>query len=431
MNKPALSKTELTELLDALSQRLRRRRTVAKIYVIGGACMALAYGRGRSTEDVDARIDSGHGALTEAAREIARERGLAESWLNEQATSAIPRTPDRRAQTLYESPNLVVTGASAEYLLAMKLEAARDKDVEDIAYLLERLHIGDSDKALAIHEAVLPESQRRGQARALLGALAAQTPGLTAPTRSTETEQKWLAVLAGEGSPHYEYEETAKGLRLTVQTTQDGPRQVLGEGLRAQGAALIECGHRGWPKEAVDTIIGFRAAELARTRALNSTGATAQTATTRTTDVDNTGGNDATDGRSDDETGPVGRARRVHKVRTGHPNPEVRAKAHVALAALAPSPDAAARLAEVLKADAKIANTPAAALALRAGIAALTVPKGWGKLREGAIAEAGTDAVRREVRQAIGMENNKTQGHGESQEEDRSDNTEPGRSRLD
>ena len=281
MNKPALSKTELTELLDALSERLRRRRTVAKIYVIGGACMALAYGRGRSTEDVDARIDTGHGALTEAAREIARERGLAESWLNEQATSAIPRTPDRRAQTLYESANLVVTGASAEYLLAMKLEAARDKDVEDIACLLERLHIGDSDKALTIHEAVLPGSKRRGQARALLGALAAHTPGLAAPTGNTETEQAWLAALGGGGLPRYRCEETPKGLTLTVQTTEDGPRHVLGEGLRPQGAALMECGHRGWPNEAVDTIKGFRAEELARTRGRGGTGATAQLASAR------------------------------------------------------------------------------------------------------------------------------------------------------
>ena len=160
MNKPALSKTELTELLDALSERLRRRRAVAKIHVIGGACMALAYGRGRATEDVDARIDTGHGALTEAAREIARERGLAESWLNEQATTAIPRSPDRRARTLYESENLIVTGASAEYLLAMKLEAGRDKDVADIAYLLERLHISESDKALAIEATSEDETSR-------------------------------------------------------------------------------------------------------------------------------------------------------------------------------------------------------------------------------------------------------------------------------
>ena len=43
---PNFSKVELTELLDTLSERLRRKRAVARLYVIGGACMALAYGRG-------------------------------------------------------------------------------------------------------------------------------------------------------------------------------------------------------------------------------------------------------------------------------------------------------------------------------------------------------------------------------------------------
>ena len=261
---PNFSKVELTELLDTLSERLRRKRAVARLYVIGGACMALAYGRGRSTRDIDARIDAGHGALIEAAHDIARERGLPKSWLNDQATSAIPRGPDRRAQTLYESSHLVVTGASPEYLLAMKLEAGRDKDYDDIAYLLERLGIEASDEALAIHETVLPNSDRRGQAHALLSVLASQTPELTPPSSSTLREQAWLAALAEDEFPRYEYEETPKGLTLTVQTAQEEPRQVLGKGLTLQGLALMECGHRGWPEEAVGIIKGFTAAELAR-----------------------------------------------------------------------------------------------------------------------------------------------------------------------
>ena len=265
---PTLSKAELIELLDTLSQRLRRKRAVARLYVIGGACMALAYGRGRSTRDIDARIDTGHGALIEAAHDIARECGLSQSWLNDQATSAIPRGPDRRAQTLYESPHLVVTGASAQFLLAMKLEAGRDKDYDDIAYLLEHLSIEESDQALAIHEKVLPDSDRRAQARALLSVLASETPALAPPSSSTQREQAWLAALAGDEFPRYEYEQTPKGLTLAVQTTQDEPRQVLGKGLTLQGLALMECGHRGWPEEAVDIIKGFTAAELARDRAI-------------------------------------------------------------------------------------------------------------------------------------------------------------------
>ena len=225
---PPLSKGELLELLDALAERLRRRRTVARLYVIGDACMALAYGRNRSTTDVDARVETGHSALLEACHEIAHERGLPQNWLNEQATSAIPRKPDRRAQTLYDSPHLRVTGASAEYLLAMKLEAGRGKDIEDISYLLERLTIKTSDEALAIHETLLPDSERRAQARALLSALARHTPELTPPSSTTQSEQTWLAALAKENFPRYECDETGKGLTLTIQSCKDAPPKVLG-----------------------------------------------------------------------------------------------------------------------------------------------------------------------------------------------------------
>ena len=93
----SLDRETLIELLDELSGRLERRRVRAQVYVIGGAAMSLAFDRARTTHDVDARIDSGHGALTEAVREIAHERGLTATWLNEQATANIPRAPDTRA----------------------------------------------------------------------------------------------------------------------------------------------------------------------------------------------------------------------------------------------------------------------------------------------------------------------------------------------
>lgn len=66
VSKALLPKTELLDLLDALSQRLCRRRTVARLYVIGGVCMALAHDRDQFTEDVGVRIDAGHEALVKA-----------------------------------------------------------------------------------------------------------------------------------------------------------------------------------------------------------------------------------------------------------------------------------------------------------------------------------------------------------------------------
>ena len=132
-SKP-LSKDDMYALFETLSERLRRKGARANIYLVGGAVMALAFDRERITGDIDARIDTGHGALVEAVHEIAAERGLATNWLNEQAASAIPKTPDARAPTLYATQYLVVTGASAEHMLAMKLEAGRGRDVSGHRY---------------------------------------------------------------------------------------------------------------------------------------------------------------------------------------------------------------------------------------------------------------------------------------------------------
>ena len=164
----SLDRETLIELLDELSKRLERRRVRAQVYVIGGAAMSLAFDRARTTHDIDARIDSGHGALTEAVREIARERGLTGAWLNEQATANIPRAPDTRAQTVYESAYLTITGASAEHILAMKLEAGRRTDIGDVAILIGHLGITTAEEALAIHGRLFPESTRGSQAREIV-----------------------------------------------------------------------------------------------------------------------------------------------------------------------------------------------------------------------------------------------------------------------
>ena len=164
----SLDRDALIELLDDLAGRLERRKVRAQIYIIGGAAMSLAFDRRRTTHDIDARIDAGHGALTEAVLEMARERGLPGTWLNEQATVNIPRAPDLRARTLYDTPFLTITGASAEHILAMKLEAARATDEDDIRALIGRLEIRSAEEALKVHARLFPESIRRSRADRLL-----------------------------------------------------------------------------------------------------------------------------------------------------------------------------------------------------------------------------------------------------------------------
>ena len=120
MKDRTLSRTDIRMLLDALAERLHEKRAFAKLHIVGGACLALAYERERTTEDIDVRVDAGHEALEAAIREIAQEHDLPERWLNDQARGFIPEGDDARSPTLYESQSLVVTGASGEYLLASR-----------------------------------------------------------------------------------------------------------------------------------------------------------------------------------------------------------------------------------------------------------------------------------------------------------------------
>ena len=115
-----------------------------------------------------ARIDSAHAAVTEAVREIARERQLPGSWLNEQATSFLPRRPDTAAPTLYDCPSLVVTGASPRYLLAMKLRSARGHDEKDVATLIRYLDIGTVEEAVSIHDHLFPDTPLTARGHDLL-----------------------------------------------------------------------------------------------------------------------------------------------------------------------------------------------------------------------------------------------------------------------
>ncbi len=128
-------------LLDELNGRLRARGIAASVYVVGGAAMALAYGRQGVTPDIHAVVS--HRAVLEEARAMATEQGLAEHWLNSGAEAWIPPSPAsaRRRPT---EPGLAVHIAPPEHILAMKLVALRRKDRPDIRILIERLGMADA-----------------------------------------------------------------------------------------------------------------------------------------------------------------------------------------------------------------------------------------------------------------------------------------------
>lgn len=163
----SLDRKTILAAFEALSERLRRKGFRAHIYIVGGAAMALTHRRSQGTFDVDALIVEESGSVMAAAREVAGELGLPRTWLKDHVRTLpfMPPQPDRRAGVVFESPSLVVTGASAAHMLAMKVHAARDKDLDDIATLIESLGLQTMPAVLEIHDAVFPH--HKASARSL------------------------------------------------------------------------------------------------------------------------------------------------------------------------------------------------------------------------------------------------------------------------
>ena len=164
MSGPLLDRSTIEKLFRELADELEFARTRVQLYVIGGAAMSMSFDRDRTTRDVDAKIEAGHGKLMQAVRKIGRKRRLGDNWLNEQATAWMPREADAAARVLYNSPYLTITGASPKHLLAMKLDAGRPQDIEDAKVLMKRLGISDAAEAAGIHARLYPGEPMKAHA---------------------------------------------------------------------------------------------------------------------------------------------------------------------------------------------------------------------------------------------------------------------------
>ncbi len=170
----SLDRSRIMKLFGELSEELDRQGLRGHIYLVGGvggvggAALVAGYGRKRSTHDVDAKIVYEKQGVTEAAKRLAEKHDLPTNWLNENATLFIPHKEDSHAATVFNSPGLVVTGASAKHLLAMKIDAGRPEDIEDIKWLLEQLRIENIDEAVEVHRETYPHSTLLSTSRSRL-----------------------------------------------------------------------------------------------------------------------------------------------------------------------------------------------------------------------------------------------------------------------
>jgi hypothetical protein len=149
---PLLDRATIESLISELGERCAAKDIHVELFLVGGAAMALAYNRRRTTRDIDAIFEP-KTLVYQEARRLADDRGLPPDWLNDGVKGLLPDRPDTGEQVTFSSNGISVAVASPEYLFAMKAAAARQEaDSEDLLALAAILHIASRSQARAMVE---------------------------------------------------------------------------------------------------------------------------------------------------------------------------------------------------------------------------------------------------------------------------------------
>ncbi len=146
---------EMYQALALLGHRLAEEGLHADIVIAGGAWMALVLGSRGVTKDIDAYISPPAEPVRQAASEVARELGLPTDWLNDAIKRFFYGTPPQELWQEFEG--LRVYAVTADYMLALKVYAARMEDLADVQALIRYLEIRTLSEILDIVERYIPK----------------------------------------------------------------------------------------------------------------------------------------------------------------------------------------------------------------------------------------------------------------------------------
>lgn len=151
MSTTGFDRGKILELLTELGRRLSTKGVAGRLYIVGGAAMALEFDTRRSTRDIDA-VFHPPTTMAEEAASMAEELGLPVGWLSAAATPFIP-LPDADQVSL-EVEGLQVAVSSPANLLAMKMAAGRPQDLADLVVLFRHLKIRNPEQAVGFAERI-------------------------------------------------------------------------------------------------------------------------------------------------------------------------------------------------------------------------------------------------------------------------------------
>ena len=143
-----MDKKQILKLLHELGDELADEESYATINICGAAAVAIAYNNLKSSDDIDAVLTDfdDKNKFTECVRRIAERHNLPENWLNEDVKVFVNSMKEMCFKDFGKFGALSVRIVSEEQLLAMKLLAARRKDLADSVNLAKSLNINTKDE---------------------------------------------------------------------------------------------------------------------------------------------------------------------------------------------------------------------------------------------------------------------------------------------
>lgn len=146
---------EIEKYLNELNDELCRADVKGEVCLYGGAVMCLAFKARPATKDVDAIFEPVR-EIRRASMKIAEKHHLDIDWLNLAVKMFVV---EHEKQILFNLPCLKVFVPEKDYLLAMKVLAARSdsRDLEDIEFLLGALKLDDVEQVTEIVRNYYPQ----------------------------------------------------------------------------------------------------------------------------------------------------------------------------------------------------------------------------------------------------------------------------------
>jgi hypothetical protein len=178
--KPSLSRQEILNAFQKISDELGKRGVKGELCLFGGTVMVLSFAARVSTKDVDAIFQPTR-EIRQAAGQVGAECGFSENWLNDAVKGFVSPHHETVTGNLPQFPNLRLTMPTVEYLLAMKCLASRigtvetdADDVNDIVFLIRQLKLKNAAEVMKVVAGYYPADRIPVKAQYLVEGLFAE-----------------------------------------------------------------------------------------------------------------------------------------------------------------------------------------------------------------------------------------------------------------